>query len=69
MRHAVEAANQRTKPPSIGIVQWPNESNGIALRDGDIDDHPDAVVRLRTKIRRWALQALGRSLNEVPCWA
>jgi hypothetical protein len=52
-----------------GIVQWSNEINGIAVRDDDTDDRPDAVVRLRTRNRRWALQALGRSVNEVPCWA
>jgi hypothetical protein len=69
MRHAVEAANHGTRPPSFGIVQWLNEINVSVSRDDDIDDYPAVIVRLRTKNRRWALQALVRSVNEVPCWA
>jgi len=52
-----------------GIVQSLNEINGSAFRADDIDDYPVVVVRLRTRNRRWALQALVCSANEVPCWA
>jgi hypothetical protein len=69
MHHAVAAANQRIKPLSVGIVQWPNEINISTFRDDNVDGHPVAVVRLRARSRRWALQALVRSANEVPCWA
>jgi len=58
MRHAVEAANHGTKPPSFGIVQWLNEINGSASRDDDTDVYLVVVVRSRARNQRWALQDL-----------
>ncbi|WP_251330651.1 hypothetical protein [Haloplanus pelagicus] len=64
-RHAVAVANHGTEPSSVGIGQWLSEINGSAPRDDDIDVRHTVVVRLRTKIQRWALQALGRRTNPL----